>query len=181
MQKLSIILLLSFISTFTFAQKHYTKTGTIIFNASSPLEKIEAKNKAAAAIVNTETGEVKMSALVKSFVFPNKLMQKHFNENYLHTSKYPKASYSGTISNLSEVNFDKDGVYKALVKGKLTMHGVTQSQDVRVTFTIKSGAISFKTGMVVTTADYKVVIPLLVRSKIAKTVNIGVAGNLKEL
>lgn len=181
MKKTLIFLLLSSISILSYGQKHYTKTASIAFNASSPLEKIEAKNKSAAAIVNTETGEVKISALVKSFVFSNKLMQKHFNENYLHTSKYPKASYSGKITNLSDVKFEKDGVYTAKVKGKMTMHGVTKTEDVTVTFTVKGGIVSFKTGFKITTADYKVEIPLLVRSKIAKTVNIGVAGKLKKL
>jgi ATP-dependent protease Clp ATPase subunit len=42
----------------TQAQKYFTKTGTIIFNSKSPVEKIEGVNKATACLLDTRTGAI---------------------------------------------------------------------------------------------------------------------------
>ena len=44
-------------------------------------------------------------------MFEKALMQEHFNENYVESYKYPKATFSGVIKNfdeLSEVNTETE-------------------------------------------------------------------------
>jgi hypothetical protein len=109
------------------AQKIYsTKTGQIKFNASSPLEKVAAVNDQVDSKMVDKTGQIVFSALIKSFRFENQLMEDHFNENYMESSKYPKAEFRGYITNASTVNFAKDGKYPVNFDGTLTIHGVQQ-------------------------------------------------------
>ena len=35
-------------------------------------------------------------------------MQEHFNENYMESTKYPKATFSGKIDDLTKIDFGKD-------------------------------------------------------------------------
>ncbi|HET9434751.1 MAG TPA: YceI family protein, partial [Chitinophagaceae bacterium] len=118
MKKTSIILALLFGSCiFLKAQdKFFTKSGTIFFKCSkSPLEKIEASNRSATCVLDTKTGSLQFVILMKGFEFERALMQEHFNENYVESSKFPKSEFKGQILNNNEINYAKDGEYKAEV------------------------------------------------------------------
>ena len=86
-----------------------------------------------------KTGQIVFSILVKSFKFENQLMEDHFNENYMESSKFPKADFKGYITNVTSVDFSKDGKYNITVEGNLTIHGVTQKVQTSGTLTIASG------------------------------------------
>ena len=122
------------------AQKLYsTKTGHITFNASSPLEKIVAVNNQVDSKMVDKTGQIVFSALIKSFKFENQLMEDHFNENYLESSKIPKADFKGFITNITTVNFSKDGSYNISFDGTLTIHGMSQKITTNGILTITGG------------------------------------------
>jgi hypothetical protein len=53
------------------------------------------------------------------FEFEKKLMQEHFNENYVESELYPKASFKGFITNNDNVNYSKKGVYQVNVAGDM--------------------------------------------------------------
>jgi len=127
--------------TFTLqAQKLYsTKTGQIKFNASTPLEQVAAVNNQVDSKMIDKTGQIVFSALIKSFQFENQLMEDHFNENYLESSKIPRADFKGYITNVSSVNFSKDGKYPVTVEGMLTIHGVSQKITASGSMTITGG------------------------------------------
>ncbi|ASU36751.1 YceI family protein [Mucilaginibacter xinganensis] len=122
-----IFLLLACASPALHAQKIYaTQTGQIKFNASTPLETIAAVNNQVDSKMVDKTGQIVFSVLIKSFRFENQLMEDHFNENYLESSKIPKAEFKGFITNITSVNFLKDGKYPINLNGTLTIHGVPQ-------------------------------------------------------
>ena len=79
------------------AQLFVTQTGEISFFSTTPMEDIDAVNKQVGSIINSANNEVAVQMRVTNFVFPNKLMQEHFNENYLETDKYPSATFKGKI------------------------------------------------------------------------------------
>src|SRR5437762_2423903 len=93
-----------------------THTGHIWFFSSTPLENIEAHSYQAGASLNPATGDLAFSVAVKGFQFKKALMQDHFNENYLESDKFPKATFKGKITDPGKVNFDKTGEYKVIVK-----------------------------------------------------------------
>src|SRR5215213_5098950 len=94
MKKTILLLAAVAISFFAPAQtKYFTKNGRIFFNASSPLEKIEAINDKATSVIDLSTGQIEFGVLLKAFLFERALMQEHFNENYVESDKFPKAVF----------------------------------------------------------------------------------------
>ena len=106
--------------------------------------------------MNFENGEVAASTLVRSFKFHEALVEDHFNENYMESEKYPKASFKGKIVNIKDVDLKKDGEYKITIKGDLTLHGVTNPVEVLGTMTVKGGKVIGKTTFNVSLAGYKI-------------------------
>jgi polyisoprenoid-binding protein YceI len=126
------------------AQKFFTKTGRIDFNATAPSspEKIEAVNKTVTCVLDAASGNIQFAVLIKGFTFERALMQEHFNENYLESDKFPKAEFKGTITNNSTVNYAKDGDYTVTVKGKLTLHGETRDVESPGKISVKGGKLA---------------------------------------
>ncbi len=174
----SIIIILSFvffaISNMIGQNTYFTKTATVNFFSKATVEEISAVNKKATSILDKATGNLEFSLLIKSFVFQKALMEEHFNENYMESDKFPKSTFKGSITNLTDVNFTKDGVYKVSSTGTLTMHGVSKSVTTSGTITIKAGKISSAATFMVLLSDYNIVIPSVVKDKIAKDIKITV-------
>jgi polyisoprenoid-binding protein YceI len=160
------------------AQKFFTKTGNVSFNSTATLEKIEATNKSANCVFDAATTKMEWGVLVKGFQFEKALMQEHFNENYMESTKFPKATFKGTVS-----GFDpkKSGTQSVKVTGDLTMHGVTKPLATTGTMTVKDGNIVVDAVFSVALADYKIDIPAVVKDQIAKTVKIKVSTSLAPL
>ena len=118
---------------------------------------------------------------MKGFAFERALMEEHFNENYVESAKYPKAEFKGELKNIDKVDFTKDGTHTVKVKGKLTMHGVSNEIETDAKIIIQGGKIKATADFNVLLSDYRISIPGLVADKIAKTAKIGVAGSLELL
>jgi len=178
-----LFLLLAFATIFMAqanAQKYGTRKGTITFHSDAKLEQIDAVNNTVRAVIDAKTKKLQFAVLIKGFQFKKALMQEHFNENYMESSKYPKATFKGEIVE-GDVNFTQIGTYDVKVKGKLTIHGVTKEVTVPATISMsKAGAHAVATFDVVL-EDYGIKIPSLVKNKIAKQVTITVDSTLPML
>ncbi|MBQ4821765.1 YceI family protein [Aquimarina sp. MMG016] len=163
-----VFFLLLFVSGAVLAQEKYTtKKGTISFEASVPsFEEVKAKNSSVTAILNTDNGEFAALALMKGFRFKNALMEEHFNENYVESDDYPKATFKGKL-----VGFDKNDIRNEYtIEGTLTLHGKSKNISVKGslhknddTFLVSS---SFKTKP----EDFDIKIPGIVSKKIAEDI-----------
>ena len=151
---------------------YLTRNGQIEFHAGTSVEDVDAVNNEVTSIVNIKTGEIGFNVLIKSFHFKRALMEEHFNENYLESSKVPKSTFKGKITNLDAVKFGQDGSYKANVEGDLTLHGVTQHITMPATVTVSKGKIRGQSSFKIKPEDYKIAIPSLVADKVAKEVSI---------
>lgn len=139
------------------AQKLYsTNTGQVGFYAGTPLEDIRAVNNEAESKFLQKNGQIIFAVLVKGFVFKNALMQDHFNENYMESTKFPKADFKGFIANISTVDFTKPGVYNVTAAGDLTIHGVTQKVQTTGTLEVKGSGAVLQTKFKIKLADYNV-------------------------
>ena len=163
------------------AQKCYTKTGKISFFSSTALENIEASNRSVTALLDSKTGELQFTVLVKGFEFKKALMQEHFNENYLETDKFPKASFKGQVLNNSEINYAADGSYPARVKGQLTIHGQTKDIETTGVINIKDGKPVLNSTFSVLIADYKINVQRIHQDNISKSIKITVEAALTPL
>jgi polyisoprenoid-binding protein YceI len=157
MKKTIMLFALVGITTFTFAQKKKTTTSaTISFDATTPKDAFpKADNKTVVASINSKKGEVAFEAIMKSFTFSNPKIQEHFNEpRWLDSEKFPKATFKGKITNLSAVDFKKDGTYEADVTGDLTIHGITKPATTKATIVVAGQSLSTTTEFAIKLADY---------------------------
>jgi polyisoprenoid-binding protein YceI len=182
--KPSFFILLFFlfvISTSVSAQKFFTKTGHISFFSKTAMENIEAHNKTATCVMDSQTGNIQFSVLLKAFHFEKALMEEHFNENYVESEKFPKSEFKGIITNNSEIQYNKDGKYPAKVKGKLTIHGMTQEVESTGFLIIQAGKIELLSDILIQLSDYDIKIPGAVKEKVSNTLKISVNCHLESL
>ena len=145
-----------FFSIATYSQDRLISTNTHIrFFSTTPAEDIESNNYASTSTINLQNGNVVFSVPMQSFEFQKSLMQRHFNQKkFLHTSEFPTARLVAKITNLSEIDFSKDGTYNTIVEGELTIRGVTNKIKEPGTINVKGGAVESKSKFFVTLADY---------------------------
>jgi len=152
------------------AQKFFTRDGHITFFSAAPLENIEAHNRQATSVVDAATGDIEFAVLIKGFQFEKALMQEHFNENYMESTKFPRATFKGKILNMDEIDLSKDGVYTANVKGDLSIRGITRPLETTANFIVKAGEVHATTKFDVAVSDYDITIPAVVRDNIARVI-----------
>jgi polyisoprenoid-binding protein YceI len=183
MKKLQFIILtvLLLSSTIVSAQKYITKTGFIRFFSHSTLEDIEATNKQVNSALDISSGDFVFKVLMKSFEFEKATMQEHFNEKYVESDKFPNANFKGVITNLKEINFNKNGTYPATISGDLTIHGVTKKVQEKGTFQVVDGKIIGQSKFKISLKDYNVVIPSAVTNNISDMIEITVDVSLEKL
>lgn len=157
------------------AQKSYTKNGNISFFSTSPLENIDAKNNQVMSVLDTQTGSLQFSVIIKAFHFKKSLMEEHFNENYMESTKYPKAIFKGAFTDLKKIYFAKDGSYNVFVSGDFTLHGVTKKITVPGIITVKNGIPTAASKFTVKLADYDISIPKILKDNISENIIITVA------
>ncbi len=155
MNKLFMVFALVTIGIAVQAQKkYYSKTASISFKNKHAVENISATNNASTVVIDSKSGAVGYSVLIKSFTFAKALMQTHFNDNYMESNTYPKSEFKGKISNNADIKYTTDGTYSAKVAGKLTIHGVTKDVSTTATITVKSGKVSANGSFSITLKDY---------------------------
>ena len=165
----------------TFAQKKTTTSATIAFDATTSLDALpKAENKTAVASLDTKTGAVAFESVIKNFAFSNPKIQEHFNTaGWMDSDKFPTATFKGMITNLSAVNFKKDGTYTANVEGDLTMHGETQKVKTVATIVVSGKTITTTSNFTVKLEDYKVSGGAIAAGKVTKEPKITVTAEFK--
>jgi len=131
-----------------------TKKGSIKFVSPTDPDVSAINNEVSSKI--SATGEIRFSLLFKGFQFKYAEMQTHFNEEYVESEKYPRASFTGTIQNIKSIDLSKEGKYTAKVVGTLTMHGVTKPVQTSATLIISKGKIAATATMSINMSDFKI-------------------------
>ncbi|ALW84774.1 hypothetical protein AUC43_06555 [Hymenobacter sedentarius] len=169
-----LFLLLTALDHVQAQNKYMTKNGRVSFFSSSPLEDIEAKNQQVAAVLDFNTSQLAFAVPIKGFVFKRSLMQEHFNENYMESDKYPKATFSGRFLGFDAAALATAGPHNVQVEGDLTVHGVTHHIQVPASVELRGSQLIAFSMFPVAPADYNIQIPALVRDHIAKVVSVRV-------
>ena len=92
MKNIKFHILIIFLTFPVFAKDiYFTRSGTISFFSSAPLEDIEAVNKQVTCVLDMVTGEVPFRVPSSSITFKNGLIQEHCTANHMESEKYPHA------------------------------------------------------------------------------------------
>ncbi len=171
MKKIVLLAALIFFATIIMSgqDKYFTKIGRVSFAGKSSLFKANAENKTVTAVLDIKTGVLQFSLLIKGFEFKKALMQKHFNEKYIESDKFPKSEFKGEIVNNALVKYTTEGVYPVTAKGKLSIHGQTKDVEAAGTITVKNGRLILSSTFYILIPDYK--IDAQMNDKVAITVD----------
>jgi polyisoprenoid-binding protein YceI len=174
--KFIAILFIGLLSSYSgHSQKYMTKNGNIKFYSETPVETIQAINNQVNAAMDIQTGDLVFKVLIKSFQFEKALMQEHFNENYLESDKFPNSTFKGKVTNLSSIDFTKEGTYDAVIEGDMTIHGVTKTISEKGIYTVQAGdKIHGISKFNIKPSDYDIKIPGTVIKNIAETIEVTV-------
>ena len=116
---------------------------------------------------------------MRGFQFDHALMEEHFHENYVESTKYPKAIFKGQLEGVSVLS--KDGTYELLVKGQLSLHGISNDIQTKVKVIVSGETMQASATFMAPLADYKISIPGLVADKVAKVASVKVDCTLQPL
>jgi len=162
------------------AQKYYTKTGKTDFKASvAAFEPVEATSESTTAILKVDSGELAALLFIKSFHFRIALMEEHFNENYMDSDTYPKATFRGKLEGFSMSDLSNTPKEYNL-KGKLTVRGQEKEIATKANVSKDGDKIIVESLFSVKPQDFGIEIPSIVREKIAKEINITLNYELVE-
>ncbi len=161
------------------AQVYSVTNGSIHFKSDAKLELIKANSNEMRG--KLDAGKKTFAFIVKmnSFKgFNSPLQKEHFNENYLESSTYPDAYFSGKI--IEDIDFTKDGTYSIRVKGNLVLHGVTQERIIKSDVTIKNGLVNIVSNFTVQLSDHNIPIPKVVHEKLASEIKVEVKAVMQQ-
>src|ERR1700756_4360680 len=148
--KKTVFVLLILFSLRVSAQFYKSEDGVISFFSKAPLKNIEATSKHLVSLINNLTGEIVFSVSIQSFEFENKKMQEDFNEDFMDSDKFPVAGYKGKIHEI--INWKKEGKYKVISTGVLTIHGVENTRTDTAEIKIEQGKLNLQGNFLVRVA-----------------------------
>jgi polyisoprenoid-binding protein YceI len=169
-----IFLILLLFSLDTNAQKYIGKSGRISFFSEAPIENIQATNNKVSAVYDANIKEIVFQLNIKDFIFSKKLMQEHFNENYLESDIYPTSTFQGKIVELLSHG-------NVRVQGALNIHGITNNISLEGFLLEKDGIVDIESNFSIRLEDYKIDIPKIVVYNIAEVIDIKVHIQLDEI
>ena len=176
---LSLVLMTAFALS-GYAQKLSTRNGYIKFFSETPVENIKAENNQVSSVIDMETGKFAFLVQIKAFQFEKALMQEHFNENYMESGEYPKASFQGLIVDFEKLDLSKDGEYRATFKGTMNIHGTDKNISEVAVIMVKEGKVTLNSEFKLRPEDYGVKIPAAKRDNIAETLEVTVKMNYEK-
>ena len=164
-----------FVTTTCLAQNYITRNGNISIYSHTQAEDIKAQNNEVVSVVNASTGSVELKLAIKSFHFAKTAMEEHFNDDdYMASEKYPKAGFKGKITNITAVDFTKNGTYNVSVTGDLTIRDVTKTITIPGVITVADGSITITSTFNVKRKEYNVIGESFVQEKIGEEIQITV-------
>jgi hypothetical protein len=153
----------------SYAQKYISTSSYVRFYSEAPVENIEAINEKAQSAIDLKTNEVAFSVPIRGFQFENSLMQEHFNENYMESEQYPRATFRGKIESFEA---GKAVPQQVEAVGTMTIHGVQRQIRANGTMSIADGTILLHSEFPVAVAEYDIKIPKVVFYNIAEVVDV---------
>lgn len=166
---LFVLLFMSHVIAVEETDKIITRQGQISFFSYTSVENIKAQNNQVLSIIDLKEGNIAISMLMNTFIFEKALMKEHFNESYIESDIYPKATFEGKI-----LEFDSQlvGTQTRIVKGTFTMHGVSKELEIKAKIENYDGNYILSGTFETLVKDYSINIPPLLAGNIAKSIEV---------
>ena len=170
MKKILLIAIIILGIKIGYSQKYYTEVGLTEFDGSkAAFEPIKAINNSTISIIDFKTGNIAAVIIINQFEFRLRLMQEHFNENYLESNIYPRSTFEGKIINFNDIN---ENFKNYQITGNLTIKGVTKEINTTALIRKLKNKVELMSNFSVMLSDFRIKIPKIVFKKIDEEVKI---------
>lgn len=160
---------------FVIQSQNLSIKGMVQFTSTAPQEIITARSTKLSGLINPSEQTFAFSIEINSFDGFNSPLQKiHFNENYMESNKYPKATFYGRIIEHLDINKVMDQKIRA--KAYLEIHGIKKERIIAVDLKRVNGELLFTSDFILSLADYKISIPRIVHQKLSDQIAVHVSG-----
>ena len=161
------------------AQRYMTRNAEVYFlSDTDALEVVEATNNQVGAAVDLSSKNIAFQIQMRAFKFKIALMEEHFNENYVESEKYPKATFKGAFANLPK---DLSKQHELLVDGVMDFHGIQKDIEVNVSLQIIDEELVGTSNFVLSCSDYGIKIPKIVSDKLSNEIQVTVKAVLTKM
>jgi hypothetical protein len=170
MNKFLLVLIFSISASVTSQTNEFIeRMGQVTFFSYTSVENIQATNNQTLSLFNPESQEIAVSILMRAFVFKKSLMHEHFNESYIESDLYPKATFNGKIIGL---DLSETGPQTRIIKGDFTLKNVTKPIDLKATITKTNKGYTITGTLEVMIDDYNIKVPPLLSPNISKKIEV---------
>jgi polyisoprenoid-binding protein YceI len=157
------------------AQVFLATGGKCSFFSSTPVEDIDAHTESLNSVLNAASGDIQFKVALTTFHFKKALMQEHFNEKYVESSKYPFATFKGKID--GKIDFKKNGIYEVTATGIFNIHNIDKPHTEKAKLTIKDGNVMLEGEFKVALKDHNIEVPKIVMANIAEIITVKFSCN----
>lgn len=168
-----LLFLIAILLSFSFIppkkSQFIARQGQVTFFSYTSVENIEAKNNQVLSLFDTNKNELAVSMLMNAFIFKKELMYEHFNDSYIESDIYPKATFIGKVEDFDTL---EEGEQTKIIKGTLTIHGISKEVSIKTKITKQNNTINLTGDFIVTVKDFNIKIPPVLASNIAKNISI---------
>ncbi len=166
-----LLIIFCLFASFGFAQNLFSLSkGKVSFYSYAPIENIEAHTNQFGSMINSTNREIAVIIPIRNFKFEKQLMQDHFNEKYMESEKFPKASFKGTLQ--QEIDWSLDSTYDVSAIGILTIHGVEKEMILSGKMSVMKNEITIEADFKVALKDFNIVIPKLLFENLAEVIDV---------
>ena len=167
-----LLLLLLYANLILGQEEMTTNAGIVNFEASVPLfEEVKATNNKASCILNTKTAAIASVVLIQDFRFKIPMMEKHFNDNYMESADYPKATFKGIIEGFNW-NIIGTAPKEFKLNGTLKLHGKSKKIGTIAILRKVDGRLEIMADFDIRLRDFNIEIPEMLCMKVSETVNV---------
>ena len=179
MRLLTVALFLFTVSP-TLAQKYITRAAEVSFlSDTDAIEVVAAKNDQVGAVIDLSNGDLAFQVQMRAFHFKIALMEEHFNENYVESDRFPKATFRGRFVDFPLPNLLTE--QELSVKGVMDMHGVQKEMTFAVVLSWQDGSLQGTSSFDLRCSDFNIEIPKIVSDKISNEIQVTVKALLTKL
>lgn len=148
-------------------QQTYNGNGQVSFSAGAPLDLIKGVSSEITGSIDLETGKIHFVIPIKSFQFANSLMQERFNDKYMESGRYSKATFTGKL-----INYALNTRKEVTAQGVLTVHGVSQKRTIKGTLIRNGNKLVLQSAFVVSTKAHHIESPKLTNAYMAENIDV---------
>lgn len=154
-------------------------SGQVHFESDAPLEIIKASSNQLRGILDLSNNTFAFTIPMESFQgFNSSLQREHFNESYVESMRFPRATFTGKI--IEDIGNIGPQSMTVRAKGTLTVHGISKERIIEAEIFKKNNQIVISSNFDVILEDHDIKIPRVVNQKIAESIMVNVKAQLEK-